>query len=331
MTDLQCILDAEAGGAAPEPRIRIGVSACLLGEPVRHDGGHKRSAFVTDALRHYVRFEPVCPEMGIGLGVPREPIRLRGRADAPRAVGTRTPDRDLTEALQRYARRQARRLQGLGGYVFKSKSPSCGMERVKVYDDNGVPSAAGRGLYAAEIMRAMPLMPAEEEGRLNDPALRENFIERLFAYRRWQDLMADGVTAAGLVAFHTRHKLMLLAHSRERLTELGRLVAEAGARPVAELARDYGRIFMDTLARPAPRGRHADVLFHLQGYLKTALGAPDRQELAALIEDYRLGRVPLIVPVTLLRHHFRRHPDAYVDKQLYLTWAPPDLGLWNRA
>ncbi len=331
MTDLQRILDAEASANECAPRIRLGVSTCLLGERVRHDGGHKRSAFITDALQRYVRFEAVCPEMAIGLGVPREPIRLEGSVDAPRAVGTRTPDLDVTERLQGYAREQARRLAGLGGYVFKSKSPSCGMERVKVYDRNGVPSAAGRGLYADEIMRAMPLMPAEEEGRLNDPALRENFIERLFAYRRWQDLIAGGVTAAGLVAFHTHHKLMLLAHSRERLTELGRLVAAAGDRPALALADEYGRVFMSALSKPAPRARHADVLSHLQGYLKKSLSAGDRQELAGLIDDYRQGRVPLIVPVTLLRHHFRRHPDPYVDKQRYLTWAPADLGLWNRV
>jgi len=323
MTDLQRILDAEATHPGGEPRIRVGVSACLLGENVRHNGGHKRSPFVTEALSRYVRFEPVCPEMGIGLGVPREAIRLEGSPQAPRAVGTRTPGLDVTAQLESYAAAQARRLQDISGYVFKSKSPSCGVERVKVYDANGVPSASARGLFAAGLMRRMPLLPVEEEGRLNDPALRENFIERLFAYRRWQDLLADGVTAAGLVGFHTRHKLMLLAHSREGLTALGRLVAR--------IAEAYGREFMAALSKPAPRGRHADVLQHLQGYLKKHLSGEDRRELAELIEAYRQGRVPLIVPVTLLRHHFRRYPDPYVDKQLYLTWAPADLGLWNRV
>lgn len=331
MTDLQRILDAESTAVAFEPPIRVGVSACLLGEHVRHDGGHKRSPFVAEALGRYVRFEPVCPEMAIGLGVPREAIRLQRSASAPRALGMRTPGLDVTAALQDCAAEQAGRLRGISGYVFKSKSPSCGVERVKVYDDNGVPTASGRGIYAAAIMRLMPLLPVEEEGRLNDPALRENFIERLFAYRRWQDLLAAGVTAADLVGFHTRHKLMLLAHSRERLTALGRLVARAGSEPVDDIAGTYGREFMAALSTPAPRARHVDVLYHLQGYLKRRLSADDKRELTGLIEDYRAGRVPLIVPVTLMRHHFRRHPDPYVGKQLYLTWAPGDLGLWNRV
>lgn len=331
MTDLQWILDKEAATTAELPRIRIGVSSCLLGQQVRHDGGHKRSRFITDVLARYLQFEPVCPELAIGLGVPREPIRLQGRPEAPRAVGTRTPERDVTGALDDYGTAQARHLQGISGYLFKSKSPSCGMERVKLYDSNGVPSNTGRGIYAAAIMRALPLLPTEEEGRLNDPALRENFLERLFAYRRWQELLENGPSAAALVDFHTRHKLMLLAHSRRRLTELGRLVARAGSAPAGELADRYGREFMAALAEPAPRTGHADVLHHLQGYLKRALAAEDRRELAAIIDDYRRARVPLIVPVTLMRHHFRRHPDAYVARQFYLTWAPADLGLWNQV
>lgn len=331
MTDLQRILDVEAEKVATEPPICVGVSACLLGERVRHDGGHKRSPFITDALSRYVRFEPVCPEMAIGLGVPREPIRLQGRPSAPRALGTRTPGLDVTSALQDCATAQAKRLQHISGYVFKSKSPSCGLERVKVYDDNGVPSSTGRGIYAATLMRLTSLLPVEEEGRLNDPALRENFVERLFAYRRWQDLLAKGAAAADLVGFHTRHKLMLLAHSRECLTALGRLVAHVGHESIEDVVEAYGRKFMAALSKPAPRARHADVLSHLQGYLKRHLTADDKCELVGLIEDYRLGRVPLIVPVTLLRHHFHRYPHPYVGKQFYLSWAPGDLGLWNRV
>ncbi len=330
MTDLQRILDAGAAAGPTQPQPRVGVSSCLLGEQVRHDGGHKRSRFIADVLSRHVRFDPVCPELAIGLGVPREPIRLQGRPDTPRAVGTRTQELDVTAALDGYGAAQAERLQAISGYLFKSKSPSCGMERVRVYDHNGVPANTGRGIYAAAIMRALPLLPVEEEGRLNDPALRENFLERLYAYQRWQALLANGLSAAALVSFHARHKLMLLAHNREALTALGQRVATAGSESIDELADSYGREFMAALARPAPRAGHTDVLFHLQSYLKRALPGEDRRELAAIIEDYRQQRVPLIVPVTLLRHHFRRYPDPYVAKQLYLTWAPADLGLWNQ-
>lgn len=321
---------ATAAGHAPSRnRVRIGVSACLLGQRVRYDGGHKRDRFVAETLARHFELVPVCPEVGVGLRVPREPIRLVGNPERPRAVGTRTPSLDVTDTVSAYARSMAGELAELSGYIFKSRSPSCGMERVPVYRAQGVPVGRGRGLYAAELMRLRPMLPCEEEGRLNDPGLRESFIERVLAYRRWQELVARGITAERLVAFHTAHKLILMAHGSRRLRALGRLVAQAGDGPPGELARSYGPLFMRALSYRATRRRHSDVLYHLLGYLKRKLSATDKAEMIALIEDYRLGRLPRVAPVTLLRHHFRVHPDPYVGQQLYLRWPPPGLSFWN--
>lgn len=313
----------------PAGTIRLGVSACLLGESVRYDAGHKRNSFVADLLPRYFELVPVCPEVAIGLGVPRQPIRLKGSPEAPRAVGSRTPELDVTDALTAYGQRMAAELPDISGYVLKSRSPSCGMERVRVYARSGGAARGGRGLYAAAFMAARPLLPVEEEGRLNDPVLRESFVERVYAYRRWQELLAAGVSAERVVDFHTRHKLVLMAHGPERLRELGRLVATAGERDPDTLARAYGQRFMAALSYRATRRRHTDVLFHLMGYLKRSLEAGDKAELVELIHDYRRGLVPLIVPVTLLRHHFRRHPNPYVERQVYLSWQPAGLSLWN--
>ncbi len=310
--------------AASDTRIALGVSACLLGEPVRYDGGHKRDAFITDVLPDYFQLIPLCPEVAIGLGIPRAPIRLVGDPARPRAVEVKDPSRDYTDALTRYAQRAAAGLGAISGYILKKNSPSCGMERVKVYQAEGKPPRPGRGIYAAGLMRALPLLPIEEEGRLHDPALRENFFGRVYAYRRWQRLLAEGVNAERLVAFHSRHKLLLMAHGKERLRVLGQLVAQAGKLPVPELIRRYGEAFMQALSYPATRRRHTDVLFHAMGYLKRQLDAGDKAELVALIEQYRLGRLPLIVPITLLRHHFRRHPQPYMAEQSYLN-PPPDM------
>ncbi|WP_421621404.1 YbgA family protein [Alkalilimnicola ehrlichii] len=311
-------------------KIPVGISSCLLGEPVRYDRGHKRSAFITDILAAYFDFRPVCPEVAIGLGVPRPPIRLAGDPERPRAVGVRDPRVDVTAPLRAYGERMAGELDYISGYIFKSKSPSCGLFRVKVYGESGrAPSATGRGLYAQAITEANPLLPVEEEGRLNDPVLRENFIGRVYAYHRWQTLLAEGVTAERLVDFHTAHKLILMAHGRQGLREMGRLVAQAGHGNLERITEAYGALFMRTLTHKATRRRHTDVLFHLLGYLKRTLESDEKAEAVELIHDYREGRVPLIVPVTLLRHHFRKHPEPYVERQLYLHWQPAGLGLWN--
>lgn len=307
---------------------RIGISSCLLGEAVRFDGGHKRDAFVNQVLREYFEFVPCCPEVDIGLGVPRQPIRLERRAGSLRVVGVRRPQLDVSAALDERGRRMVRDNPDISGYILKSRSPSCGMQRVKVYGA-GAPEADGVGGFAAALLREWPDLPVEEEGRLNDPVLRENFIERVFTYRRWQDLTVRGLSAATLVEFHTRHKLMLMSHSQQAYRELGRLVADAGSADSESLAGHYIGLLMAALRRRATRGNHANVLKHVQGYLKKCVDALDRQELNDVIERYRRGQVPLVVPITLLNHHLRRHPDAYLRRQYYLYPQPPEMVLRN--
>ncbi len=273
---------------------------------------------------------PVCPEIAIGLGVPREPIRLQGKPRSIRVVGVKNPQLDVTDKLRAYGTKQAEELERVSGYILKSKSPSCGMERVRLYpEQGGAPNNEGVGQYAAALMRARPLMPVEEEGRLHDPVLRENFIERIFTYRRWQDLARRGVTTARLVDFHTRHKFAVLAHGPEIYRRLGRLVAAAGTRPIGEVAAEYIALLMQGLRKRASRRGHTNVLQHVQGYLKTRLDADDKAELVEIIDRYRRGQLPLIVPLTLLRHHFRRHPSPYIDTQTYMNPHPPELMLRN--
>jgi len=303
-------------GGAVTPR--LGISSCLLGQRVRYDGHRKRDSYVSDTLARHFELVPVCPEVAIGLGVPRPPIRLVGSVTHPRAVGVDDPALDVTVALAAYGRRQARALDGICGYIFKSKSPSCGLERVKVYRRGAAAPRVGTGIYAAAFRAAAPLVPLEEEGRLNDPARRDSFLERAFAYHRWQELKAAGVTAARLVEFHAAHKLVLMAHGPARYAALGRVVARAGRGSIRMTAARYIEGFMQALARPATRRMHANVLMHVAGYLKRQLDAGDRAELRQAIEAYRTTAMPLLVPVTLLRHHFRRHPDPWIARQAYL-------------
>lgn len=311
------------------PRLTLGISACLVGERVRFDGGHKRDRYITDHLARHFDFHAVCPEMAIGMGAPRPPLRLVGDGAEVRALGVRDATLDVTAPLAAFGQHIAATAQHLSGYLFKARSPSCGMERVKVYGENGHLRRGGRGIYADALMRALPLLPAEEEGRLQDPALRENFIERVYAYHRWQHLHATGATADALVQFHTRHKLILMAHGGERLRVLGRLIAQPGREPLADSLDRYGSGFMQTLGYRATRKRHANVLYHAMGYLKNQLTPGDKTELVDAIESYRAEQIPRIAPVILMRHHLRQHPHPYLVQQLYWHWAPPALGLWN--
>lgn len=312
--------------------IRIGVSACLLGEEVRFDGGHKRDTFLTGVLDPHVEFVPVCPEVEMGLGTPRETLRLVRRGDGLRMVTTRT-NIDHTDAMNQWARARldALEIEDLSGYVLKKDSPSCGMERVKTYSGGDLPRRDGRGLFAAALLERMPLLPVEEEGRLTDPVLRENFIERVFAYRRLQDLFRWRWSVGSLVAFHTAHKMTLLAHSTRAYAEMGRLVA--GARTVSRvnLRAHYSSVLMKTLAIPATRARHTNVLQHMAGHLKKRLDDTSREELAATILDYRHGFVPLVVPLTLIRHHVRVHDISYLASQTYLEPHPRELMLRNHV
>lgn len=315
-------------------RIPIGISSCLLGEPVRFDGGHKHDHYITGTLGDYFEFIPICPEMGIGLGRPREPIRLERRDGVVRVTGTRNPALDVTTALTDFARARLPELAGIRGYLFKRASPSCGMERVKVYEQRGRGTTTRRdgvGVYAGVVMAGLPNLPCEEEGRLGDPQLRENFLERVFLYDRWRRVQEQGLNAAALVDFHSRHKYQLLAHNQSAYRRLGRLISDLRARPLAEIASDYEQAVMQAMRRIATPRSHSNVLEHLAGYLKSQLDAGDRRELAETIAEYRQGLLPRIVPITLLRHHFRRHPDPYIAKQYYLSPHPRELRLLNHV
>jgi uncharacterized protein YbgA (DUF1722 family)/uncharacterized protein YbbK (DUF523 family) len=322
--------------ARRDRKLRLGVAACLLGRKVRYDGQHKRDAFLVDVLGPFVEWVPVCPELEVGMGVPREPIRLVGASAAPRLLGERS-GKDHTEAMQRFAAARVRELEALDldGYVTKKDSPSCGLERVRVHGaGGGPPRRDGVGMFAAVLAARMPLLPLEEEGRLQDPALRESFVERLFAHARWKAAVARGMRRADLVQFHAAHKLALLAHSPAAYRALGALVGRQARGSAARTLAGYGRGFMAALRVPATRGRHANVLQHVLGYFRDLLPPEDRIELADAIADYGRGLVPLVVPLTLVRHHVRHHAGKpgidWLAAQTYLDPDPKELMLRNR-
>ena len=314
--------------ASSDSRPVIAVSSCLLGQEVRFDGGHKKASWLVGPLAEFIDYRPICPEVAIGLGIPRPPIHLVGDADSPRAVGVKDPTMDVTAPLEAFARQTASGLGEVSGYVLKSKSPSCGMERVKLYGQHGSQKAAV-GIHARVIMERLPNLPVEEEGRLNDPVLRENFITRVYTYRRWQAFRKQRLTAKGLVDFHSRHKYLVMAHSQAAYQRLGKLLSNLKGVHLPAVADEYIGELMAALKRRVNRDRHVNVLQHIMGYLKKRLGGDDKQELVEAIEAYRRGEVPLIVPMFLLRHHFRHHPDPYMDEQWYLNPYPESLGLRN--
>jgi uncharacterized protein YbgA (DUF1722 family)/uncharacterized protein YbbK (DUF523 family) len=312
--------------------IRIGISACLLGEKVRFDGGHKHDRYLTQTLGQYFEWIPVCPEVELGLGTPRETMRLEQAEGGVRMVMPKS-GRDLTDSMREYARARMQQLtqENLGGYILKSDSPSCGLLRVRVYGPGGMPSRNGQGLFAEALSERFPYLPIEEEGRLCDPRLRENWIERVFAYRRLLLLWSSRWNLQSLVTFHTTHKLVILAHSPKACGELGRLVAGAKEIPRQEVRQRYHAQFMDTLAVLATRGRHANVLQHVAGYIKKQLDEDSRRELSKLIDDYRTGEVPLVVPLTLMKHYVRRFHVTYLAHQVYLNPHPRELALRNHV
>jgi uncharacterized protein YbgA (DUF1722 family)/uncharacterized protein YbbK (DUF523 family) len=322
---------------AEEPRdrqdeIRIGVSACLLGAKVRFDGQHKLHQWVTGTLGQFVTFVPVCPEVDIGLGTPRETIRIERKGEQDRLLAPKS-GLDHTAAMEKYARGKCQDMatMDLSGYILKKDSPSCGMERVRVYGGAGMAQRTGRGFFARTLIERFPLLPVEEEGRLNDPWLRENFLERVFACRRLRELFAAAWTVGDLVAFHTREKFLLLAHEPKGYTALGKLVASAKGRPRPALAAEYEGQFMTSLAKIATVKNHCNVLQHMAGYFKGKVTPEDRQELEGVIEDYRNGLVPLVVPLTLTRHFVRRYGAPYLAGQTYLEPSPKELMLRNHV
>jgi len=312
--------------------IRIGISSCLLGRKVRFDGGHKRDAFLVDTFGTFVEWVPVCPEVELGLGTPREALRLVRKGDEIRMVNTKS-GRDISTEMRQWAQARVNALAGerLCGYVLKKDSPSCGMERVKIYAEAGMAEKNGRGFFADALMARFPRLPVEEEGRLSDPRLRDNFVERVFAYVRLRALFAARWTIGDLVRFHTAHKMALLAHSTEMYTELGRLVARAKSLDRGDVETRYRELFMDALAKMATARKHTNVLLHMAGHFKELLESDEKQELLTSVEDYRIGLVPLVVPLTLIKHHVRRHKVEYLAGQLYLDPHPKELMLRNHV
>jgi len=315
-----------------ERPIRIGISACLLGDPVRFDGGHKRDPFLTDTFGRFVHWQAVCPEVECGLETPRPAMRLVRMDGGIRLLTVKT-GMDVTGQIESYAddRIAALASADLSGYVLKKDSPSCGLERVKIYDGHGVPARTGRGLFAAKLVERFPSLPVEEEGRLSDPRLRDNFVERVFAYWRLRGLFTGHWTPGAVVGFHTAHKLSLMAHSVDAYRQLGRLVAEVGTAAREEFERQYTTAFMSALTKIATPRRHANVLQHMVGYFKEQLDRDSRAELLAAVDDYRRELVPLIVPMTLLRHHVRVHAVEYLAGQVYLDPHPKELMLRNHV
>ena len=310
-------------------RIVIGVSACLLGKEVRFDGGHKRSRFITDSLAGHFEFSAFCPEVAIGMGTPRQPIRLTGDTSNPEAVGVKTPELNVSQPLRAYGKKVSGDIHDLCGFIFKKDSPSCGMQRVKVYNEKGMPERSGTGLFAREIMNAHPLLPVEDEGRLNDADLRENFVTRVYVFARWKALIDNGISKSGLIRFHTRHKYLLMSHSNEMYRELGQMLSDLNRASLDEIADSYISRLMQTLSVPATRKRHTNVLQHLLGYLKNSLDSAHRMDLDRTIDAYRSGEFPLVVPIRMLQHHFSMHPHPYISEQVYLDPHPQNLKLRN--
>ncbi len=318
------------GKSVLEPSIKVGISSCLLGMKVRFDGGHKHDNYITQTLGRYFEWLSVCPEVEMGMGIPRENIRLVGDAEDPRLIGHKSST-DYTRTMKSYADKRLEDLKkaDLHGYILKKDSPSCGMHRVRVYAENGMPVRTGTGIFARALMRKFPLLPIEEEGRLNDPPLRENFIERVFAHHRLVQFLNSNPRPADLVRFHTRHKLTIMSHSHKEYKAMGQLVARAGNSDPAALLYEYSILFMQALAVKPTRRKHANVLYHIIGYFKQSIDSEDKLEMIDTFERYRLGFLPLIVPVTLIRHHLRRHPVEWVNEQIYLNPYPAELMLRN--
>jgi uncharacterized protein YbgA (DUF1722 family)/uncharacterized protein YbbK (DUF523 family) len=315
-----------------QDRPRLGVSTCLLGEKVRYDGAGKRDAFLTDTFGQFVEWVPVCPEVECGLPVPRDAMHLEGEPDAPRLVTINTHI-DHTDRMRKWSRRRVRELEdeNLAGYVFKANSPSSGMERVRVYDENGRPRKVGVGLWARAFMEHFPLLPVEDEGRLHDPDLRENFIERVFALKRYREVIRPRRSVARLVAFQAMHKLQLMAHSPGTQKEMGRLVARARELQAGELFARYEELLMKALKLGATPGKNANVLQHALGYFKRDLSPDEKREALEVIDDYRAGHTPLIVPVTLIKHYIRKYDVEYLSSQSFFDPHPIELKLRNHA
>jgi uncharacterized protein YbgA (DUF1722 family)/uncharacterized protein YbbK (DUF523 family) len=311
-------------------KIPLGISQCLMGDKVRFDGSHKHNHFLTDQLGKYVEFFPVCPEVAIGLGIPRKPIRLIVSDSQDRIRGIENPDLDVTDALMQQAESVAASMPQICGYVFMQNSPSCGVFGLKRYHTNGhLLDTRGRGAYAKRLIELMPLLPAEESGRLCDGGLRENFVTRIFAYHDWQMNVAPGPTAKKLIDFYSRYKYLVMAHHVPSYLEAGRLLADLSKADITGIADKFIRLFMAALRHPASKRSHLNVLIHLRGYLKNHIDAQEKSELTRVFDHYAQGLIPLVVPLTLLKHHLMTLDDPYLKNQVYWQPFPDDLALRN--
>jgi uncharacterized protein YbgA (DUF1722 family)/uncharacterized protein YbbK (DUF523 family) len=313
-------------------KIKLGISSCLLGETVRYDGGHKVDRFLKDTLGQYAEYVPICPEVECGLGIPRETMHLEGKPESPRLITTRTRQ-DITSLMVNWAQKRVVQLEReyLCGFIFKSDSPSSGMERVKIYNAIKMPVKKGVGIFAKIFMEHFPLLPVEDEGRLHDPGLRENFIERIFALKRWREALSKGQSAKHLVDFHTKHKLLILAHSTGHYQIMGKLVAGQKNMSLKELNSRYQGFLLESLSMKTTPKKNVNVLQHMTGYFKQQLSANEKKELLGLIGDYKKGYIPLIVPVTLISHYVHKYDQPYLKEQVYLNPHPLELQLRNHV
>ena len=313
-------------------KIKLGISTCLLGENVRYDGGHKLDRFLTDTLGQFVKYVPVCPEVECGLGVPRESMHLEGNPDSPRLVTIRTKQ-DMTDCMVQWAQKRVIDLEkeDLCGFIFKSDSPSSGMERIRVYNEKGIPVKKGVGIFARIFMDHFSLLPVEDEGRLHDPELRENFIERIFTLKRWREVLTRKESRGNVVDFHTKHKLLILSHSPKHYQGMGKLVAQAKDLSLKELYQRYQTLLLESLELKTTPKKNANVLQHLMGYFKEQLSSDEKQELLEVIDHYRQEYIPLIVPITLIQHYVRKYNQPYLKEQIFLNPHPLELQLRNHV
>ncbi|WP_461209783.1 YbgA family protein [Desulfocurvus sp. DL9XJH121] len=322
----------KTGYALQMEKIRLGIAACLLGQEVRWNKGHKLDRYLRDDLGAFVDWVPVCPEVGCGMGLPRETVRLAGDPENPRLVGTKS-GQDWTGRMRAWGREriEALRAEGICGYVFKHGSPSSGMRGIKVWQKNGQPLYSGTGIWARMVMDAFPLLPFEDDGRLNDAVIRENFIVRVFTLKRWRDMLDAGPARGALVDFHTRHKMLIRSHDEVTYREMGGLVARVAEDGLQEVLDRYFALLSRALSRKSTVKKHVNVLTHCVGHFKKLLTSDEKQELLEVIDQYRLGLTPLIVPVTLMNHYVRKYREPYLEKQWYLHPHPMELRLRNHV
>ena len=311
-----------------EKNFKIGISSCLLGNEVRWNAGHKLDKYLTHTLGQFVEYVPVCPEVEAGFGIPRESMRLVGDPDHPRLITFKSKT-DHTDRMAAWAQKRVKELEteDLCGFIFKSDSPSSGMVRVKVYNEKGMPHKVGIGIFARAFMEHFPLVPVEDDGRLNNPLIRENFMEQIFTMKRWRDRLAVKRSMGNLVDFHTRNKLLVLSHSQKHYRLMGKLVAVGKQMPIKELYDQYQQILMEALKLKTTIKKHTNVMQHLMGYFKKQLAPDEKQELLEIFEQYRHELVPLIVPVTLINHYVRKYDQPYLKQQTYLNPHPIELKL----